>query len=159
MSKAIVTTLSYIKNNDQLVLALKKRGFGVGKWNGYGGKIVEGETIEESAIREVKEEAEIEVTQIENRGVIDFSWDNEKNLPIEIHVYEIIAYNGELVETEEMKPQNFKIDNLPFAEMWDADKHWLPLFLAGKYFKGRFILNDDDKVVEYSIEEIKKPLN
>ncbi len=156
MSKRIVTTLSYIKNNGQLVLALKKRGFGVGKWNGYGGKIIDGETLEESAIREIKEEAEIEVSEIEKRGVIHFSWQNENNRPIKAHVYEIIKYRGEPKETEEMKPVWYEIDNLPYHEMWADDRYWLPTFLEGKYFKAKFVFDDNDQVIDHSIEEIKK---
>jgi 8-oxo-dGTP pyrophosphatase MutT (NUDIX family) len=38
---------------------MKKRGFGVGKWNGYGGKLDEGESIEQCAIRELEEECSI----------------------------------------------------------------------------------------------------
>lgn len=38
---------------------MKKRGFGVGKWNGYGGKLDEGESIERCAIRELEEECSI----------------------------------------------------------------------------------------------------
>lgn len=41
---------------NQILLAMKKRGFGAGKWNGAGGKINAGETIEEATTREVDEE-------------------------------------------------------------------------------------------------------
>ncbi len=40
---------------------MKKRGFGIGKWNGFGGKIEAGETIEAAAIRELFEESALEV--------------------------------------------------------------------------------------------------
>jgi hypothetical protein len=40
------TTLVLLFNDQgQILLAMKKRGFGVGKWNGAGGKIHEGETV------------------------------------------------------------------------------------------------------------------
>lgn len=32
-----------------VLLGMKKRGFGAGKWNGFGGKVQPGETIEEAA--------------------------------------------------------------------------------------------------------------
>ncbi len=44
-----------------ICLAMKKRGFGVNRWNGVGGKVEEKETIETAAKREVKEEAGIEI--------------------------------------------------------------------------------------------------
>jgi 8-oxo-dGTP pyrophosphatase MutT (NUDIX family) len=46
--KPLFVTLCFIRDNNKLLLALKKRGFGPGKWNGYGGKIEEGETIEQA---------------------------------------------------------------------------------------------------------------
>ena len=50
-------TLMLIVDENKILLGMKKRGFGEGKWNGFGGKVNEGETIEEAAIREMKEEA------------------------------------------------------------------------------------------------------
>ena len=37
--------------NNQILLGYKKRGFGKGKWNGFGGKVEKGETPQEAAIR------------------------------------------------------------------------------------------------------------
>ena len=44
-------TLALIRNNDNILLGMKKRGFGVGRWNGFGGKVHSGETILEAAKR------------------------------------------------------------------------------------------------------------
>ena len=49
-------TLCFLTNNDKILLAMKKRGFGVGKWNGVGGKIKKEESIEQAVQRETKEE-------------------------------------------------------------------------------------------------------
>ena len=48
-------TLCPLIKDDQILLAMKKRGFGVGKWNGVGGKVEKGEEIIDAAIREIKE--------------------------------------------------------------------------------------------------------
>ena len=40
-----VMTLVYIRNEDKVLLGMKKRGFGKGKWNGFGGKVEHGENI------------------------------------------------------------------------------------------------------------------
>jgi 8-oxo-dGTP pyrophosphatase MutT (NUDIX family) len=45
-------TLGYLVRGDEVLMAMKKRGFGVGKWNGTGGKLQPGETVEEAMIRE-----------------------------------------------------------------------------------------------------------
>ncbi len=44
-------TLVFLVDDDRVLLGMKKRGFGAGKWNGFGGKVEPGETIEEAAIR------------------------------------------------------------------------------------------------------------
>eukprot|EP00729_Bicosta_minor_P028396 gene28396-12164_t len=41
----------------RILLGMKKRGFGAGKWNGFGGKVEVGETIVEGAVREMQEES------------------------------------------------------------------------------------------------------
>lgn len=44
-------TLVFIRTSDCILLGLKKRGFGKGKWNGFGGKVEPGETITQGAMR------------------------------------------------------------------------------------------------------------
>ena len=39
------TTLLFLRKDNHILLAMKKRGFGINKWNGAGGKVEEGETI------------------------------------------------------------------------------------------------------------------
>jgi 8-oxo-dGTP diphosphatase/2-hydroxy-dATP diphosphatase len=41
----------------RILLGMKKRGFGMGKWNGFGGKVEPAETVEDAALRELEEEA------------------------------------------------------------------------------------------------------
>ena len=55
-------TLVFVFNpKKQILLAMKKRGFGEGKWNGAGGKVETGETIIQAASRELGEETGIEI--------------------------------------------------------------------------------------------------
>ena len=44
-------TLVLVVQPGRVLLGMKKRGFGVGKWNGFGGKVQPGESIEEAARR------------------------------------------------------------------------------------------------------------
>jgi len=55
-----------------------------------------------------------------------------------VHFYRVTKYEGEPVETEEMKPVWFNQNEIPFEEMWADDKYWMPLFLRGKKFVGEF---------------------
>lgn len=46
-----VLTLAFVRESTRILLGLKKRGFGQGLWNGFGGKVQPGETIEAGAVR------------------------------------------------------------------------------------------------------------
>jgi 8-oxo-dGTP pyrophosphatase MutT (NUDIX family) len=77
MEKKIMT-LSFLQEDGRVLLAMKKRGFGEGRWNGYGGKVKEGETIEQAARREILEESGLQVTGLEKRGEVDFTFTDGK---------------------------------------------------------------------------------
>ena len=56
------TTLCFpVDPAGRLLLGCKKRGFGAGKWNGFGGKLEGKETFRACAVREVREEAGIRI--------------------------------------------------------------------------------------------------
>ena len=46
-----VLTLAFVRDESQILLGLKKRGFGMGRWNGFGGKVELWETIAAGARR------------------------------------------------------------------------------------------------------------
>ena len=51
------TSLVYpVDGQGRVLLGRKKRGMGLGKWNGFGGKIEAGETMRQCAVRELREE-------------------------------------------------------------------------------------------------------
>ncbi|MBU1159962.1 8-oxo-dGTP diphosphatase [Patescibacteria group bacterium] len=148
-----VLTLCIIHQHPKVLLGLKKRGFGEGRWNGFGGKVMEGESIDEAAKRELQEEAGIIVNEIEKIGAVDFSWKDKPEI-LEVNIFKARDFDGEPRESEEMKPQWFHIDEIPFMEMWSDDVHWFPLFLKDKKFKGRFLFDDSDNILEYELEEL-----
>lgn len=128
-----IMTLCVIRQGDEILLAEKKRGFGVGFWNGYGGKLEGDETIAEALIREIREESGLTLTSFEKRGEMYFHLSDGSTK--EVHLFEGIEYTGDLVETEEMKPAWFSVNNLPFDNMWASDALWYPYFLRREYFK------------------------
>lgn len=151
-----ILTLCLVHKDGKILLGMKKRGFGVGRWNGFGGKLGEGETIEEAAIREIKEESCINAIEITKRGILNFEFENDPIL-LEVHIYSIDKFEGVPEETEEMRPQWFSVDEIPFPNMWSDDIFWMPLFLAGKKFKGIFRF-DKPSNVEYSAKIIRQEL-
>lgn len=151
--KRKILTLCIIHQHPMVLLGMKKRGFGMGRWNGFGGKVQEGETIEEAALRETKEEAGVIAGGIEQRGIINFEFKENPEI-LEVHVFKGNNIQGELQESEEMKPQWFHVDEIPFARMWPDDKHWFPLFLQDKKFRGRFLFDDSSSILDMKLEEV-----
>ena len=153
----IVTTLCLVHQHPKILLGLKKRGFGAGRWNGFGGKVHDGESIEEAARRELLEEAHIEALSLENAGTVNFEFESNQEI-VEVNFFRVSDFTGQPVETDEMRPQWFSVDSIPFKEMWSDDAYWMPLFLEGKKFKGRFLF-DKLSTKEYQSKIIEHELN
>lgn len=151
--KTLVQNLCIVHKDPNILLGMKKRRFGTGKWNGYGGKVLDGESIEESLHREILEEANIKILDPVKLGFLVLEYPSD-DLIIENHLYKATKYEGEPVETEEMRPQWFHVDKIPFAEMWGDDPYWMKMFLEGKKFRGRFVFDKDEKVKDYELEEV-----
>ena len=150
-------TLCIIHQHPRVLLGMKKRGFGMGRWNGFGGKVEAGETIEDATRREVGEEAGIKITDMQKIGEIEFEFKGDPVI-LQVHIFKADDFEGEIVESEEMEPRWFNMDNIPFDNMWPDDKYWLPLFLEGKKFRGRFLFSAEGEPAsggEYKILEHK----
>lgn len=148
-----ILTLCVIHKNDRVLLGMKKRGFGQGRWNGFGGKVKEGETIVEAMNRELFEECGVKVSECEQMGVLDFGW-QEKPEILQVHIFKAHDFAGTPQETEEMKPEWFDIQKIPFDSMWQDDKYWFPLFLENKKFKGKFIFDQNDNILQRELMEL-----
>ena len=133
---------------------MKKRGFGAGRWNGFGGKVREDESIEDAAKREVKEECGLEIKRLEEVGVHEFEFVKERGTILEVHVFRGLSWQGEPFETEEMRPKWFLTSKIPYQDMWPDDILWLPTFLEGKKFRTKFLFGDGDQVLEQKIEVV-----
>ncbi len=152
-SYQMIMTLCIIRRGSRLLLGMKKRGFGAGRWNGFGGKVEPEETIEEAMRREVREEAGIKVTSAEEVGIIEFEFQGNPEI-LEMHVFRGNSFEGEPREGEEMKPEWYNLGAIPYESMWPDDRYWLPLFLAGKKFIGKFLFGKGDAVLEYSLKSV-----
>ena len=140
-----ILTLCIIRQDNKILLGMKKRGFGAGRWNGFGGKLHAGETIEEALKRETFEEARIHISDTEQMGMIDFEFKGDPKI-LEVHIFKCTSFKGEPMETEEMKPEWFSIDAIPYGTMWPDDKFWLPLLLGGEKFRGKFVFDNLNKI-------------
>ncbi len=153
LSKPKILTLCLAKKDEMILLGMKKRGFGEGRWNGFGGKVEEGETIIEAAIREMEEESGLKAEELEEKGIILFHFLDTGKL-LEVHIFDVLKYSGEITETEEMSPKWFNIREIPFEKMWADDIYWIPLFLNGDKFNGKFVFENNDKLLDYNLKTI-----
>jgi len=146
------------KESKEILLAMKKRGFGKGRWNGVGGKIdpKKGDKdIVDAAVRETEEEIGVKIKSLNKVAVMDFRFPEvpkEKDYDQQVHVFLVGDWEGEPIETEEMAPKWFKVNEIPFDEMWDDDKYWLPHVLENRKLKAKFAFDKKDKIVEQVIE-------
>lgn len=162
MNNRKTLTLCLVHQHPRILLGMKKRGFGAGRWNGFGGKVLENEPIEAAARRELLEECGIEAGHLEKYGVLEFDFQATSGPGLEVHVYKIEDFRGEPRETEEMRPQWFSVEEIPFREMWPSDLYWFPLLIKGRKFRRRFLFDRpstpeyQSKIIEKSIETCYK---
>lgn len=135
------STIVFIVQEDQVLLIDKKTGLGKGKVNGPGGKVEGGESWLQCAQREVQEELGIEVGTLKWMAELRFLMSDYPD--ILCHVFFAIEYNGEPSESREARPFWCKINEVPYAKMWEDDQYWLPRALLGERVLGLFSFEGD----------------
>jgi 8-oxo-dGTP pyrophosphatase MutT (NUDIX family) len=139
-----------------VLLGLKKAGFGAGRWTGFGGKLQTGETVAEAAVRELQEEAGLQIREKDLRraGLLTFLFPWQPAWSQTVHVFVVATWRGEPRESAEMAPAWFAFDDLPLARMWQDGAYWLPPILAGDRIRARFSFAADNETIDrVEIEE------
>lgn len=136
-------------SSPHVLLGKKKRGFGLGKLNGIGGKLESGELPEDGIIREVEEEVGLAIPKraLHEAGQITFRFPFKKAFDHFVHVFVATDWEGEPIETEEMLPHWFPVNEIPFERMWQDDVYWLPIVLKGKRIVADFTFGEDNETV------------
>jgi 8-oxo-dGTP diphosphatase len=120
----------------------------VKSWKGLsfpGGHVEDNESIVDSAVREVKEETGLDVSNLKSCGVIH--WLNKKTLDrFMVFLYKTTEYSGELI-AESDEGRNFWITvdemrNTPSENQ--MPKNYLPMFLEDKYSEAFGPWKDDE---------------
>lgn len=152
-NKILTLVLLISQETQEILLGMKKRGFGVGKWNGFGGKVSQNETIFQGAQRELQEEANISCTDLRFRGLITFEFEGNREL-YQVHIFKGTKFEGIIAESEEMRPVWFKIQEIPYDFMWLDDKIWLPKLLKDEIFVGNFLFQGESAIISYDLQEV-----
>jgi len=139
----------------RVLLGYKKIGFGRGKYTGFGGKVEPGETALEAAVRELGEETGLRVSEREVSyvGRLKFLFPHKPAWNQHVHVFLAETWEGEPVESNEMAPAWFNLDQIPYAQMWQDGEFWLPPILSGKSILAEFIFEaDNESIGELNIQ-------
>ncbi|KAJ5066840.1 78-dihydro-8-oxoguanine triphosphatase [Anaeramoeba ignava] len=148
-----LTTLCYLFRNErkEILLGLKKRGFGKNKYNGFGGKKEGNETIEETAKREFEEESGLKLSKMKRVGTIEFIYENKEEwdnkCAIFVSDFDNQEIKGSIQETEECNPIWFQVRDIPYSQMWEDDSIWLPLLIQGNDVFYRFFFDSNGKLL------------
>lgn len=140
-SPSETAVICYVISDGHVLLINKKTGLGKGKVNAPGGRLEDGETPREAAVRELEEEVGITPGDIREMGHLSFIFTNGYSL--RGTVFFAHSYTGEPKETEEADPFWIPIADIPYGNMWEDDRIWLPKALAGYHIEGKFIFEDE----------------
>ncbi len=141
----------------EILLGFKKRGFGAGKYNGFGGKVEAEETIKHAALREFAEETGIllEDEALQYAAKLTFCFPARPEWNQRVHVFLVRDWSGEAVEGEEMRPEWFAVDQIPFNQMWQDDAYWLPRVLANRRTDAYVVFGDNNEtIVEITMTDL-----
>jgi len=149
-----LATLCYVQDkNTHSTLMLhrvkKENDYHRGKWNGLGGKFESGESPEECAIREVKEESGLNAKSIKMKGFITFPvFDGIEDWHVFLFV--IDDYEGELIDSNEGYLEWIPNEELININLWDGDKYFIPWLFEDKFFSAKFDY-EDGKYISHTV--------
>ena len=134
-------TLCYLRRGGQTLMLhriKKANDIHEGKWNGLGGKLEGGETPEECAIREIREESGLLARDPEYRGLITFpgfAGDDDWYA----FIFVVTDFEGELMDDPpegilEWVPDDQVLD-LP---LWEGDRIFIPWLDEPGIFSAKF---------------------
>ena len=137
----------------RILLGLKNRGFGTGKYNSFGGKFLHDdettntgggakETVEACACRELEEETNLRIPPEEMKaskvGIQKFTFaDNDKEMLVHLFFIDLAnkyyrsSWSYEIKECEEISPRWFEhFDDVPLDNMFADDSLWMTTLLT-----------------------------
>ncbi len=130
--------------NHKFLMIRHHRGINEGCVNFPGGKKEAGETMEDCVIRETYEETGLKIKNPKQVGYIEFPTKD-----FYVYVFKSTEFSGAVKEKkDEVDAFWVDEDEIPYEQMREADRNFLPEIMAGKYVKRRFIYDDAFHVID-----------
>ena len=145
-------TLVYLVRGESVLLIRKLRGHGAGKVNAPGGRVEAGESVEACAIREVAEEVGMRVNALALRALLRYH-DPAQGFAMAGFAFVSSDFQGTPSRTGEADPFWCPIDAIPYDEMWENDRIWLPRVLQGQRIRADFRLCRDRLVAHAVVSD------
>lgn len=134
-----LATLCYLKHEGKTLMLhrVKKAGdIHAGKWNGLGGKLEPGESPEQCVIREVREEAGLNIENPRYHGLLVFA--DFKGEDWYVWVFTAEQFTGELTESAEGRLAWVPDEEILSLPLWPSDRVFLPWLAQAHIFSARF---------------------
>jgi 8-oxo-dGTP diphosphatase len=129
----------------EVLLGRKRTGLGTGRIVGPGGKLEAGESAEAAIIREIAEEVGLDVDPavLQHRGDIRYHFPHRPAWSQRSTVFVVESFAGVVRASDELDPAWFAVDAVPYAQMWDDARRWLPGVLSGGRVDAEFTFGED----------------
>jgi 8-oxo-dGTP diphosphatase len=149
-----LATLCYVmdkKNKMTLMIhrTKKKNDYHEGKWNGLGGKFEKGESPEECAIREIKEESGLSVQAPVMHGFITFpNFDGVDDWYV--FIFTVEEFSGNMIDSPEGKLEWIPDEKVMELNLWEGDKIFLEWLYNNRFFSAKFNY-ENGKYIDHSV--------
>jgi len=149
------TTLCYIESNGRYLMlhrTKKEHDENKDKWIGIGGKLEEGESPEDAAIREAFEETGLELKNPQYRGIVTFvsgKWGTEY-----MHLFTCDNFSGKIKEDcDEGELLWIDKNKLLSYNLWEGDKIFLNLIKdeGTPFFSLKLCYDENDVLTGHEI--------
>lgn len=153
-----LSTLCYIRNTKEnttlMIHRVKKvNDMHEGKWNGIGGKFENGETPEECALREVREETGLTAVNPLLKGFLTFPKFTDDDWYV--FVFLIKEFTGKIINSNEGNLEWVKTSEILNLNLWEGDKYFIPYLDKDGFFTGKFIY-ENNELVSHSINSYSR---